>query len=82
MKNQKNNTTPITSVKVYRDYIDAPEQDMKAPPSSKKDSNFPDMLQYVRTEMKMNGIQHIASTSAGDMILARFAKIIGPSANY
>jgi hypothetical protein len=60
MMNQKNGTT-ITSGRVYQDYADVTKQDMKAPSSSKKDSQFPEKLHYVLSEMEKDGLEHIAS---------------------
>jgi hypothetical protein len=60
MTNQQTGT-PLSSSNVYQDYADVTEQDMKAPPSSKKESNFPERLHYVLSEMEKDGLQHIAS---------------------
>jgi hypothetical protein len=60
MTNQQTGTS-LTSAKVFQDYADVTEQDMKTPPSSKNESNFPEKLHYVLSEMEKDGLQHIAS---------------------
>jgi hypothetical protein len=59
MMNQQNGE-PNTSDTLYRDFATVEEKDLQAT-SSKKNSNFPEKLHYMLSEMEKDGLQHVAS---------------------
>jgi hypothetical protein len=54
-KNDESNT----SDRLYRDFASVEEKDLQT--TSKKDTNFPEKLHYMLSDMEKDGLQHVAS---------------------
>jgi hypothetical protein len=59
MMNPKNDES-YTSDSLYRDFATVEEKDLQTT-SSKKDTNFPEKLHYVLSDMEKDDLQHIVS---------------------
>jgi hypothetical protein len=58
MMNPKNDE-PNTSDRLYRDLATIEEKDLQT--TSTKDTNFPEKLHYMLSDMEKDGLQHVAS---------------------